>query len=81
MLITRWALEISSVKKITAKDREPNVTIDTSLMQKGVFSNKGPDKETRDLSCLCTKNCHVINMACCKKSFCRWYIIRIQIDT
>lgn len=61
MLITRWALEISSVKNLTAKDREPNVTMDTSLMQKGVFSNKGPEKEARDLSCLCTKNCHVIN--------------------
>lgn len=56
MLITPWTLEISSVKKITAKDREPNVTTYTSLLEKGLFSNQGPDKEALDLSWLVYKD-------------------------
>lgn len=66
-------------QKDRAKDSVSNVLIVTSLLEKGVFSNKGPNKETLDSTCLCSKNCHVINMDCCKKPFCRWQIIRIQI--
>jgi hypothetical protein len=71
MLIAAWASEISSVKKIQLRIECQMSPVDISLLEKGVFSNKGPDKETLDLTCLCTKICHIINMDCCKKSFCR----------